>query len=154
MKFLKHIPQSFFISLIILLSTTSDVIYASEIMIVAHPSVSEVALKPDDLRDIYLGDKTTWVNGTKIHFAVIRKGKVHQFFLNTYIDKSPSIYIRYWKRQLLTGKKATLPKLISTEEAVVDFVTKTEGGIGYVSSKCPVGNLKIIKIVEYSPDNK
>lgn len=134
--------------LLVLLSIPDNFAFASRIIIIAHPGIPNTILKKSDLKKIYLGDITTWEDGKKIDFSVIRTGPVHELFLKTYIDKSPVLYTRHWKRQLLTGKKAKLPRLFTSEKKVIDFISKTEGGIGYVSSVPPDCNLKIIKIIE------
>lgn len=104
-------------------------------------------LTKKDIRDIFLGDKSTWSDGSKVYFSLIRKGNVHNEFLNTYINMSPKNFARYWKRQILTGK-ATKLKLAKDEEEIVKYVLQNTGGIGYVSSTFSIGNLKTIKIVE------
>ena len=38
------------------------------------------------------------------------------------------------------------PKSFKTEKALVDFISKTEGAIGYVSSDAKLKNVKIISV--------
>ena len=145
---IKHGFRLTILSLTLFLFSICEILPAQEIIIIAHPDVSESILKKDALKEIFMGDKTTWQNGNKINFAVIRQGPVNELFLKTYIDKSSVIYIRHWKRQLLTGKKATLPRLFSSEQDVVEFVKNTAGGIGYVSGKTDISRVKKIEIIK------
>ena len=94
-------------------------------------------------RDIYLGDKSTWDDESKIYFAVLRNGPAHSELLSSYIGMGSKNYARYWKRQILTGKTANI-KLFATEEELVTYVKSQPGGIGYVSADHPpVAGLKI-----------
>ncbi len=118
---------------------------ASDVIIVSNKTVNEISLKKNDLRNIFLGDKSVWTNREKINFVILKKGPAHKAFLDSYINKTPKNFIRYWKRQILTGKSA-MPKLVETEKEVIDYVTTTEGAIGYVLEGNDIDDLKKLLI--------
>ena len=124
---------------------TGNLVFSSDIIIIANESVKQNSLKKSDLRDIFLGDKSTWADGKKINFVVIRKGEAHASFLEMYIKKTPKNFARYWKRQILTGK-AVMPVLVQGETESIAYVKKTEGAIGYVSTSSDISGLKKLDI--------
>lgn len=118
-----------------------------DIIFVSGTATDAKVLSEKQIRDIFLGDKTTWDDGTKIYFAVIRKGPVHEAFLEKYIGMSGKDYARYWKRQILTGKATTI-KLYLTEAQIVEYVSRVKGSIGYVSSDFPIDDLTPVRITD------
>lgn len=118
---------------------------ASEIVIIANQDVPENSLSSEELKDIYIGDKTRWSNNINIPIAILRKGPVHNEFLEIYIHLSSKNFVRYWKRKILTGK-AEMPVLLNTEQEILDHVEHTTGGIGYISSDFVNDRVKIISI--------
>lgn len=136
----------FIITFLAILSFTSaHPSFASEVIIIANKNVPDTSLKKTELRNIFLGDKSSWTNGEKIHFVILRKGTIHDAFLDTYIKKTPKNFIRYWKRQILTGK-AIVPVLVDDESKIINYVKHTEGAIGYVSNGLDINDLKILRI--------
>ena len=120
---------------------------ASGIIIIANKNVRENRLEAEELRSIFLGEQSVWSDEKRINFAVLRKGKTHTDFLETFIQKTPKNFVRYWKRQIMTGK-AVIPKLAMTEAEVIEYVATTEGAIGYVSAISDDSGLKVIDIVK------
>ncbi len=116
-----------------------------EIVIIANKGVEENSVNKAELRNIYLGDKSEWSNGEEIKFVILKRGPAHEAFLDAYIKKNPKSFVRYWKKLILTGK-AVSPKLVDTENDVLDYVSHTEGALGYVSADKNIQDLKQIKI--------
>ena len=120
---------------------------ASEVIIIANKNVQENSLKAEELRNIFLGDQSVWSNEKRINFVILRKGTVHTSFLESYVQKTPKNFVRYWKRQIMTGK-AVIPKLALSEAEVIEYVALTEGAIGYVSEISEDNDIKIIDIIK------
>ncbi len=139
--------RNLLILIAIFFSLPAIVIPAPEVIFITNMNNPDSTLTKKEIRDIFMGDKSAWSDGSKIYFSIIRKGATHNQFLKTYINMSPKNFVRYWKRQILTGK-ATKLKLANTEDEIVKYVSKNNGGIGYVSSTVPIGDLKILKISE------
>ena len=118
-----------------------------EVIFIVNRENPETTINPKDIRDIFLGDKSAWNDGSRIYFSLIRSGPVHNRFLSLYIDMSPKNFIRYWKRQILTGK-ATKLKPTNSEEEIVKYVAMNKGAIGYVSSTFPIEDVKKITVLK------
>ena len=106
--------------------------HAEAVILIVNKNVDQSELSQQEVRDIYLGDKTTWDNGRQVVIATLKEGVVHDEFLQVYVKKTAVTFSRYWKRLLMTGK-SEIPISFVTEQEVLDYVTKTEGAIGYIS---------------------
>lgn len=132
------------IILVMVFAIIPTLCFADNVTIIANPSVSESALSSQKISKIYLGKKTTWDNGTKISFALL-KGDTHNHFLKSYIHKTDSQYKIFWKKQIFTGKGAP-PQVFDSNKAMINFVAKTPGAIGYVSGDVKAANVKTITV--------
>lgn len=106
---------------------------SAEVAVVAH---TEVQLDGDGidaatLQAFYLGKKRTWPGGSHVVLTVNHHEAVHASFLGTYIGKSPSNFTNFWKRMVFTGQ-GKMPESFDNDSAVIDFVARTPGAIGYV----------------------
>jgi len=122
-----------------------DLSLAGRIDIITNENVPASTLDRDDVKQIFLGKKTTWDNGAKIVFVVQARTEASDLFLKTYVLKNAYQYDIYWKKQVFTGK-GKAPKSFSSDQDLVQFVSQTPGAIGYVSSGTATGKAKTIPI--------
>lgn len=118
---------------------------ADGVVIVANQDVPASSLASNDIKQIFLGDKTTWDNGEKIVFVVQKKTDAGNVFLKAYVKKSASQYDNYWKKRVFTGK-GKAPQSFSSDRELVEFVSRTPGAVGYVLSGTDTGNTKTITV--------
>lgn len=118
---------------------------AEDVLIIANGSATVSSLAQDDIRQIFLGQKTTWDDGTKIIFVVQDTTGAEDAFLRTFLQKTASQYDRYWKEQVFTGQ-GKAPYSFSSNRELVEFVSRTPGAIGYVSAATDTGNTKVITV--------
>jgi ABC-type phosphate transport system substrate-binding protein len=118
---------------------------ADGVVIVANKDVPASSLAADNVKEIFLGKKTTWDNGDKIVFVVQDRTDACDAFLKAYVKKSASQYDNYWKKQVFTGK-GKAPQSFSSDKELVDYVSNTPGAVGYVSSGADTGNTKTISV--------
>lgn len=116
-------------------------------VLVANSGVSTEALTKTDVMNIFLGKKTTWDNGSKITFVILKEGDTHKKFLRTYVKRNPTQFKNHWKKMLFTGK-GVIPKSFASDADVVDYVSKNENTVGYISSSGSTAGTKIITITE------
>ncbi len=103
-------------------------------VIIAHPDVETKGLNLVALKNIFLGKTTTWGDKKKIVFVNLSGGEIHKDFTKRYTSKTTSQYKRYWKKRVFTGK-GNMPRCFATEKALLDYVSRTPGAIGYISKK-------------------
>lgn len=118
---------------------------AGEVIVICNDSVTASSLSKDDIQEIFLGRKTRWDDGQKITLAILKEGPTNDLFLNEYVEKTPSQFLNYWKKQAFTGR-GRVPDTFSTPEELADFVKKTPGAIGYIPPNAYQNQFKSITI--------
>lgn len=118
---------------------------AGDPVLICNPSVQESALSKQELKNIFLGKKTTWKDNSKAIFVIQKNAPVHKVFLKKYVDKTTSQFANYWKKRVFTGKGAS-PQSLPSDQEVIKFVSETSGAVGYVSSGVGLDNVKTIKV--------
>ena len=124
---------------------TAMTAFAADVVIVCNKNVPEDSLSKGEVKNIFLGKKTRWRNDEKIIFVISEASEAHKTFLKEYIGKNAFQYANYWKKQVFTGKGKP-PKSFGTEESLLDYVSDTEGAIGYLPSEAPGNTVKTIPI--------
>jgi ABC-type phosphate transport system substrate-binding protein len=137
--------KSIILTLIAVTLLIPDIVLAGDIVVICNKSVAESNVGKQDLKNIYMGKKTTWNDNKKIVFVVQDNSGVNDQFLSTYINKSSAQYSSYWKEKVFTGQ-GTPPKSFATDKEMIQFVTQTNGAIGYVSSGEGLDNVKKLTI--------
>ncbi len=118
---------------------------SESVLVITNGSVEVSSLERDDIKKIFLGQKTTWNDGSKIIFVVQDRTKAGDIFLKTYLQRTASQYDNYWKKQVFTGK-GRAPYSFSSNQELVEFVSRTPGAIGYVLDTTNTGDTKIIPV--------
>ena len=140
---MRQIPIIVIILFVALLLPTLSM--ADDVFIVANKDVPANSLAANDVKQIFLGNKTSWDNGDKIVFVVQDRTDAGDAFLKAYVQKSVSQYENYWKKQVFTGK-GKAPQSFESDQAVVEFVAQTPGAVGYVSSGADTRNVKTVAV--------
>ena len=70
---------------------------------------------------------------------------VREAFSETVHGRSVTAVKSYWQKQIFSGRGVPPPEL-SSDAAVVDFVKKNRGAIGYVSAGADVSGVKVITL--------
>jgi ABC-type phosphate transport system substrate-binding protein len=120
-------------------------VLAADFVVVAHPGVPGGSLSKEDVKAIFLGDKTTWSDGKPIKIVVLEEGAAHKAFLQEVVGKTPAQFDSYWKKLVFTGKAAA-PKSFSDAGQLVDYVSKQAGTIGYAESGAAGSSVKTLKV--------
>ena len=120
------------IALICLLAVVGNRAAAQELVIVANSAVPDTSLTASQLKDMFLGRKKSWQGGSRVTLATLSLPDAKTAFLKEYIGKTTSQFDTYWKKMVFTGK-APLPKAFKTKAELLEFVSETEGAIGFIS---------------------
>lgn len=116
---------------------------ADELLVIANPNVPVAALSPDELASIYLLKTTSWPSGPGI-VPVNREASSHvrNTFTELVLRQPLNALNAYWNQMHFKGK---VPPLIQeSDQAVLAFVQKVPGAIGYISAGTTPQNVKIL----------
>ena len=121
------------------------VAFAGDIKVIANPSVGASTISVEELRGVYLVNKTTLSDGSRVEPVLEKGGPVHAAFLKAYIGKTDAALDTYYRSLVFTGK-GSIPKTVDADADVVAYVTKTKGAIGYVSSAASTTGVKTLEV--------
>lgn len=116
---------------------------AEQLRVIGNRSVPVASLEQREIRNIYLGKKKVWENGMRVQFVILGKGDTQDAFLNKYLKKNHNTFTRYWKKKVFTGG-GQAPKSFDKERDLVEYVEKTKGAIGFVTSGAATDQVKIL----------
>lgn len=109
-----------------------------EVFAIAHPGVILTAV---ELRDVYLGEKQF---AGSIRLVPVDNSSVQDEFLNKAVYVETHKYAALWIRKSFRGGLAP-PITKSTDAEVIEFVKKTIGSVGYISTPPPLGVTQMFK---------
>jgi hypothetical protein len=117
---------------------------AADVQVIANPGIAVAAISSDDVKQIFLGDKTT-IGGAAVEPVLAQSGATHELFLKTFVGKSDQALRTHFKSLVFTGK-GSMPKAFASDAEIVRYVAATRGAIGYVSSGAEMTGVKRIAI--------
>lgn len=119
-----------------------------EVLVITNQDTQISSLKKKEIKDIFTGRRSRWNDSGKIIIATLQDSEVHQEFLREFVKKTPSQFRNFWRRKVFTGE-GKLPKTFNSEAKLINFVARTKGAVGYIST--PTN--KPVKVISVS-DNK
>jgi len=144
---MKKLYKIFTLSLVISSLYLFAPIANAGVAVITHPGVKEIGLSKAKLARIYLGKLKKYSNGKKIKAVDLpRETAAHKKFYKSVVKKSDSAVNRYWAKLKYTGKGKP-PKKLSTSAEVIQWVSRTEGAIGYIDGKSLNKSVKVVLIL-------
>lgn len=127
------------ISVLLPLSTASADLY-----IIANKDLPVAQLDKRDIAAIYLLKKKHWENGEDIMpINLPAQADARNRFTAEIFDSTPDKLGSYWDKMLFQGE--TPPVTQNSEQAVILFVERIKGAIGYVENKPQSSQIKILQ---------
>ena len=109
-------------------------------MVNGHAALATLSV--DEVRDLFLGKRTAWDDGSKVVVVVLKSGPSHDALLR-HLGRNPQQFLTGWKKLVFTGKSG-MPEQVASEEELVDLVAKTPGAIGYVDAARVTDGVKTV----------
>ncbi len=116
----------------------------ADLYIIANKELPTAQLEKSDIAAIYLLKKKRWENGEDImpiNLPATADGRNH--FTAEIFDSTPEKLGSYWDKMLFKGE--TPPVTQNSEQAVIMFVERIKGAIGYVETKPQSSQIKILQ---------
>ena len=129
---------------ILLASLLAATAGAADFVVIANQSLQTTAVSANDLKQIYLGNKTT-IHDRHVEPVTAQAGAAHEHFASQYLGKSPAGLRVYFRNLVFTGKGA-MPRSFATAAEMVAYVAVTPGAIGYVSSATDLKGVVVLTI--------
>ncbi|MBK1720854.1 hypothetical protein [Thiocystis violacea] len=113
----------------------------AELAVIGHPGLKPIDLAT--LQRIYTG-KVVEVDGIRVTPLNLPPGhRVREAFLRAYLDQDDAKYIGYWTVRRYVGK-GTPPRELGSEAAIIQYVSKNPGAIGYIDANGLTGEFKVL----------
>lgn len=119
--------------------------FAGDVIVVANKKANETQLSKDDVKKIFLGEKTTWRDNSKIIFVVLDNNRDEDVFMRKFVGRTFAQFMNFWRQQLFTGN-GQIPQVFKSGKDIEAFIAKTEGAIGYILSDDLTADLKKIDV--------
>jgi ABC-type phosphate transport system substrate-binding protein len=116
----------------------------ADLYIIANKDLPVAQLDKDDIAAIYLLKKKHWENGDDIMpINLPAQADARTRFTAEVFDSTPEKLGSYWDKMLFKGE--TPPVTQNSEQAVILFVERIKGAIGYVETKPQSPQIKILQ---------
>lgn len=116
---------------------------AEDLLVIGHPGLPFASVSNEELASIYLIKKLQWPGGMQI-VPVNREASspVRTRFSELVLRQAPNALAAYWNQMHFKGK---LPPLVQeSDAAVLAFVQKVPGAIGYIGAGSAPVNVKVL----------
>jgi ABC-type phosphate transport system substrate-binding protein len=125
------------------------------LVIVVNRSNPVEDLSSADLRTIFLGGRSHWVNGRRITLVMREPGEPERIaILHDVCGMNEDQLKTHFLRGLFTGEILVSPKTLASPAGVRRFIFNVPGAIGYLRQSDVDGSVKTIRIDSLLPGDK
>jgi len=139
---MKYVKSLFTLAAAAFLLTTGA--RAGDVKVIANNSVTASSISTEDLMGVFLMTKAS-LSGAHVEPVLEQGGPTHEAFLKEYIHKTAQALQNYYRAQMFAGT-GSMPKTLSSDAEVVEFVAKTKGAIGYVAASASTAGVKTLEV--------
>jgi len=112
-------------------------------------------LTMQELRTVFLGERSHWSNGRRITLVMMEPGQPERrAMLREIYRMNESDFSRHFLQGLFTGEVFVSPKTLATPVGVRKFVFNVPGAIGYVRTSDVDDTVKVIRVDGHLPGDK
>lgn len=120
---------------------------AQDVVIIANKSLPLSQMSSAEMREIFLGTRSRFGDGSRAVPVVLKGGPVHEVFLHKHIGDTPDEFRVRWRKLVFTGQGSMIRELTS-ESALIEYISATPGAIGYVSRLADGAPVKVISVLQ------
>lgn len=139
------------------LSLSGDERGASEqsLAIIVNLSNAVDSMSQEELRHIFLGERSHWANGRRITLVMMESGHPERkALLHDVCQMGETDYNRRILHGLFTGELFVSPKTLASPTGVRKFVFNVPGAIGYVRATDVDETVKVLRVDGRLPADK
>jgi hypothetical protein len=109
----------------------------------------------EELRKVFLGERSHWPNGRRITLVMMPPDQPERStVLHDICHMNESDFSRHFLHKLFTGEVFVSPKTLATPVGVRKFVFNVPGAIGYLLASDVDGSVKVVRVEEHLPEEK
>jgi ABC-type phosphate transport system substrate-binding protein len=129
-----------------LIAVTFVTSHADVLRVIAHPKTPVSKVDKKFVTDAFLKKRTRWNDDLAIRPVDLgASSSVRRRFSEELLGRTVEAVRRYWSQQVFSGRGVPPPQ-VSSEDAVVDYVLKNPGAVGYVTESTDVRGAKVIHV--------
>lgn len=139
-----------FVLLVVLLALCAGCVDAvaenDSVRVVVNPKNATTKLSKQFVSDAFLKKRTRWTNESAIQPVDLgQKHSLRSRFSRAILGRDVAAVRRYWAQLVFSGRGVPPPE-VTDEDAVIAYVAKNSGAIGYVSSSATLTGVKAVAI--------
>jgi len=125
---------------------------STDIAVIVHPSVSADNLSLADLRRILTGDREFWPGGDRVTIFIRAPiARERDVVVKDVCQMTEAQFRQHWIGKVFRAETPSTPKIAYSNDATIEQVSRTPGGIGLVQGPVTAKNVKVIKIDGRAP---
>jgi hypothetical protein len=114
--------------------------------VIAHPSNPSSKLPRRVVANLFLKELTRWDDGEAVRPVDLKPAApARKRFSEAVLNRSVAAVKSYWQQRIFSGRGVPPPELES-EQAVIQYVVKHRGAVGYVSPDAELGDAKVLRV--------
>ena len=117
----------------------------AQIAVIVHKSVKISTANAAQISDFFTMSTREWPDGAKVVVFDQREEVARKKFYN-FIGKNPVEVKKNWLRIQLSGD-GKAPETLSTDDDVIERISKTPGAISYISADKVTSDVKVIATI-------
>jgi hypothetical protein len=119
--------------------------FGADFKVIANSSVGASSISADDLKAVFLQEKSSLSDGSRVVPVLAKGGPAHEMFVKQCLGKTEDALMTFYRSQVFTGK-GLMPKTLASDAEVLAYVAKTKGAIGYVNSSAGFDGVKVLDV--------
>jgi TonB family protein len=119
---------------------------SGDVKVIANNNVSTDSISVAELRSIFLLQRKSLKDGSTVEPVLQKGGAAHAAFFGQFLHRDAEEIRVYYQGMVFTGK-GSMPKELDSDAAVVAYVARTRGAVGYVSGVADTNGVKVLTVV-------
>lgn len=145
---MKRIRKVFALLLVLIAYRASPVQADESFKIIVNSGITIEALDRKEIAKFFVKRTTAWDGGESVvPVDQAPDSQVREVFSEAVHGRSVAAVKSFWQKQIFSGRNVPPPEL-SGDAAVVEFVKRTPGAIGYVSASADTAGVRTVTLGE------
>jgi ABC-type phosphate transport system substrate-binding protein len=119
--------------------------YAADVILITNKSNPVSSLSATDAKNMFLGKKTSWSDGSSVTAFTQKDDAVTDVFAKEFVKKSSQQFYMFWRKAVFTGK-GTPPVEVENSEQMKKIVASKNGAVGYILESELDGSVKKLSV--------